>query len=39
MRIMGMLRANADSEAGVPPSPELMEKMDKFMGRSPRPGS
>ena len=31
MRIMGLLRADKDSEAGVPPSKELMEKMGNFI--------
>ena len=31
MRFMGVLKADKDSEAGVPPSPEFMERMGKFM--------
>lgn len=31
MRFMGVLKADKDSEAGVPPSPEFLEKMGKFM--------
>lgn len=31
MRYLGLLRADKDSEAGVPPSPELMEKMGEFV--------
>jgi len=31
MRIMGLLKADKESEAGVPPSPELMQKMGKFI--------
>jgi hypothetical protein len=31
MRILGLLRADAESEAGVPPTPELIERMGKFM--------
>jgi len=31
MRFIGVLKADSDSEAGVPPSPELMQKLDKFM--------
>jgi hypothetical protein len=31
MRFMGLLKADKHSEAGVPPSKELMEKMGKFM--------
>jgi hypothetical protein len=31
MRIMGFLRANADTEAGVMPTPEEMQRMDAFM--------
>ena len=32
MRFMGLLKADASSEAGAPPSPELLERMGKFMG-------
>jgi hypothetical protein len=32
MRILGMMRADAASEAGAPPSPELMERMGVFIG-------
>jgi hypothetical protein len=28
---MGLLKADRDSEAGAPPSPELMERCGKFM--------
>src|SRR5262249_29822218 len=31
MRVMGLLKADKHSEAGVPPSKELLEKMGKFM--------
>ena len=31
MRFMGLLKADKSSEAGVPPSPELLERMGKFM--------
>jgi hypothetical protein len=31
MRIMGFLKADAQSEAGAPPSPEVMEKMGSFV--------
>ena len=31
MRILGLLKANADSEAGVLPSPERIAKMGTFM--------
>jgi hypothetical protein len=31
MRILGLLKADKDSEAGVPPSKELMEKMGNFI--------
>jgi hypothetical protein len=31
MRIIGLLKADAESEAGVPPSPEFMQKMGMFM--------
>lgn len=32
MRILGMLKADAASEAGAPPSKELMERMGVFIG-------
>ena len=32
MRILGMMRADATSEAGAPPSKELMERMGVFIG-------
>ena len=31
MRILGMLKADASTEAGVPPSKELIERMGKFV--------
>ncbi|HXF55331.1 MAG TPA: YciI family protein [Hyphomicrobiaceae bacterium] len=31
MRILGMLRATPESEAGAPPSRELMERMGRFV--------
>jgi hypothetical protein len=31
MRILGLLRADADSEAGAPPSQELIERMGAFI--------
>ena len=31
MRILGLLRADKDSQAGVPPSPELMARMGEFI--------
>ncbi|MPZ50132.1 MAG: YciI family protein [Dehalococcoidia bacterium] len=31
MRFLGLLRADADSEAGAPPSKELIERMGTFM--------
>jgi hypothetical protein len=31
MRILGMLKADASTEAGVPPSKELIERMGKFI--------
>jgi len=31
MRILGLLRADKDSEAGVPPSKELIERMGSFV--------
>jgi hypothetical protein len=31
MRFLGLLKADKDSEAGAPPSKELLEKMGKFM--------
>jgi hypothetical protein len=32
MRILGMLKADKESEAGAPPSKELMERMGVFIG-------
>ena len=31
MRILGLLKADAESEAGAPPRPELMARMGEFM--------
>ena len=31
MRFLGLLKADESSEAGVPPSPELMERCGKFI--------
>ena len=31
MRFIGLLRADADSEAGAPPDPDLMARMGDFM--------
>lgn len=31
MRIMGLLKADEDSEAGAPPTPELIERMGTFI--------
>jgi hypothetical protein len=31
MRILGLLKADKDSEAGVPPSPELIARMGEFI--------
>jgi hypothetical protein len=31
MRVLGLLKADAESESGVRPSPEFMERMGKFM--------
>lgn len=31
MKILGMLKADAESEAGAPPSPELMARMGDFI--------
>jgi hypothetical protein len=31
MRVLGLLKADAESESGAPPSPELMERMGKFL--------
>jgi hypothetical protein len=30
MRVLGLLKADQQSEAGVPPSAELVERMGKF---------
>lgn len=31
MRVLGLLKADRESEAGVPPTPDLMERMGKFI--------
>lgn len=31
MRVLGLLRADKHSEAGAPPTQELMDRMDKFI--------
>ena len=31
MRVLGLLKADAESESGARPSPEVMERMGKFM--------
>lgn len=38
MRILGLMRADEHSEAGAPPSPELMEKMGVFIGEVMKAG-
>ena len=38
MRFMGLLRADAESEAGAPPSRELMERMGTFLEEITRAG-
>jgi hypothetical protein len=38
MRFLGLLRADKDSEAGVPPSPEFMERCMKFIDEISRAG-
>jgi hypothetical protein len=38
MRCLGLLRADAESESGAPPSKELMEKMGTFMEEVTRAG-
>ena len=38
MRFLGLLRADAESEAGVPPSPEFMERMGVFMAEVAKAG-
>jgi hypothetical protein len=38
MRFLGVLKADKDSEAGVPPSPDFMERMGKFMEEVMRAG-
>jgi hypothetical protein len=38
VRILGVMKATAESEAGAPPSPELMEKMGAFMEEVTRAG-
>ena len=38
MKIMGMLRADAESEAGAPPSKDLMERMGVFVAEASKAG-
>jgi len=38
MRFLGLLRADEESEAGVPPTPELMEKMGAFIAEITKAG-
>src|SRR5512142_2529625 len=38
MKILGLLKADASTEAGVPPSPELMDKMGKFIDEVAKAG-
>ena len=38
MKCLGLLKADKDSEAGVPPSRELMERMGRFMGEITKAG-
>lgn len=38
MRVMVLVKANADSEAGVMPSRELLESMDKYNGELVKAG-
>lgn len=38
MRVIGLLRADESSEAGAPPSPELLERCGKFMEEITRAG-
>ena len=38
MRVLGLLKADKESEAGVPPTPELIERMGKFIEDVARSG-
>jgi hypothetical protein len=38
MRVMGLTRADEHSEAGTPPSPELMAKMGAFIAEATQAG-
>jgi hypothetical protein len=38
MRFMGLLKADEASEAGAPPSPELLQRMGKFIEEITRAG-
>jgi len=38
MRILGLLKADKNSEAGAAPTPELMERMGKFIGEITKAG-
>src|SRR5262249_21246086 len=38
MRVLGLLKADRSSEAGEPPSPELMERCGKFVEEATKAG-
>jgi hypothetical protein len=38
MRVIGLLRADAESESGAPPSPELLQRCGAFMEEISRAG-
>jgi hypothetical protein len=38
MRYLGLLKADKDSEAGTPPSPELLERMGHFIAEISKAG-
>ena len=38
MKVMGLLRASADSEAGLPPTPDMIERMGAFIEEATQAG-
>jgi hypothetical protein len=38
MRVLGLLKADEHSESGAPPTPELLERMGKFMDQIKKAG-
>ena len=38
MKVLGLLRANAESEAGAPPTPDMIERMGVFIEEATKAG-